>query len=102
MISILCDTDILSVFAKIERLDLLGEAFPNADLQIVEEVYGELEHARENGYSFPEKIFQATDTVTLEQEELEEYREKNDRPDMGRPCQGSDGAGWLGVDRKDS
>lgn len=82
MTKILCDTDILSVFAKIERLDLLEEAFPNADLQIVEEVYGELEHARENGYSFPEKIFQATDTVTLEQEELEEYREKKDRTEF--------------------
>jgi predicted nucleic acid-binding protein len=35
-------------------------------------------------------------------EEPEEYREKNDRLDMGRPCQGSDGAGWLDVDRKDS
>lgn len=57
MTKILCDTDILSVFAKIERLDLLGEAFPNGDPQMVEEAYGELEHSRQNGYSFPEKIF---------------------------------------------
>jgi predicted nucleic acid-binding protein len=82
MTKILCDTDILSVFAKIDRLDLLEEAFPNADLQIVEEVYDELEHARENEYSFPEKIFQTTDTVTLKQEELEEYREKKDRAEF--------------------
>jgi predicted nucleic acid-binding protein len=55
MTEILCDTDILSVFAKIDRLELLVEALPNADILIVGAVYDELENARENGYSLPRK-----------------------------------------------
>ncbi len=82
MTKILCDTDILSVFAKIDRLDLLEDAFPNAEMIIVEAVYDELEKAEENGYSFPEKIFNSTDTTTLKDQELEKYRQKRDRPEF--------------------
>lgn len=82
MTKILCDTDILSVFAKIDRLDLLEDAFPNAEMIIVEAVCDELEQAEENGYSFPEKIFNSTDTTTLKDQELEKYREKRDRPEF--------------------
>lgn len=47
MTKILCDTDILSVFAKIDRLDLLEHAFPNAEMIIVEAVYDELEQKKD-------------------------------------------------------
>lgn len=80
MKKVLCDTDILSVFAKVERLRLLETAFPNADLVIIEAVYDELEYAEQNGFQFPEKIFQATNTISLKEEELEKYRDKRDQP----------------------
>lgn len=46
------DTDVLSTFGKIRRLDLLKELFPNAGFFIPPSVYNELFKARERGYEF--------------------------------------------------
>ena len=50
------DTDILSTFGKIRRLDLLRELLPNARFFIPPSVYNELFKARERGYEFVDYI----------------------------------------------
>lgn len=80
MTRILCDTDILSVFAKIDQLNLIDEAFPNAEFLIVEEVYDELSYAEDNGFNFPKKIFKFTETTSLKKEEIKKYQSYRDQP----------------------
>lgn len=77
--TVLCDTDILSVFAKVERLDLLHEAFPGADLVATEEVYDELRAAEEAGFAFPPRIFEAVAVTSLTEEEARTYVDARDQ-----------------------
>ena len=53
------DTDILSTFGKIRRLDLLRELFPNARFIVPPSVYDELFKARERGYEFIDYIIES-------------------------------------------
>lgn len=53
---LICDTDLLSVFAKVDGLDLLQRAFPEGKFLISESVYDELLFSLEEGFEFPEKI----------------------------------------------
>jgi hypothetical protein len=53
------DTDILSTFGKIRRLDLLRVLLPNARLFIPHSVYNELFKARERGYEFVDYIIES-------------------------------------------
>ncbi len=50
--SLVFDTDVLSTFGKIKRLDLLRGLFPNARFFIPPSVYNDLFKARERGYEF--------------------------------------------------
>ena len=67
------DTDILSTFGKIRRLDLLRELFPNAMLLVPPSVYDELFKARERGYEFVDYIIESgiLEVTPLNEEELE-------------------------------
>ena len=67
------DTDILSTFGKIRRLDLLRELFPNAMLLVPPSVYDELFKARECGYEFVDYIIESgiLEVTPLNEEELE-------------------------------
>ncbi len=73
---IICDTDLLSVFAKVDRLDLLQKAFPEGDFMISESVYDELLFSLEEGFDFPEKIFKMCDITSLEKNEIKTYKER--------------------------
>lgn len=54
MLAIL-DCDILSTFAKIDRIDLLEKLF--SKLQMPYAVYVELVNAKTLGFGFPENVF---------------------------------------------
>lgn len=77
---LVCDTDILSIFAKTGRLGLLEEAFPNAEFSISESVYDELMVSKENGFSFPDRIFNLCKIVTLNEEEIKLYKKLKENP----------------------
>lgn len=67
------DTDILSTFGKMRRLDLLRELFPNARFFIPPSVYNELFKARERGYEFVDYVIESgiLEVTPLNEEELE-------------------------------
>ena len=68
--NILCDTDVLSCFAKIKELQLLKQLFPNAVFLISTAVYEELMRCRDAGFSFPDRIFEFTDVTQLNKGEV--------------------------------
>ncbi|KXB05204.1 hypothetical protein AKJ49_01300 [candidate division MSBL1 archaeon SCGC-AAA382A03] len=53
---LLCDTDLLSVFAKVESPDLTRKAFPQAKFLISESVHDELSVSMEERFDFPKRI----------------------------------------------
>ena len=72
MTSLVFDTDVLSTFGKIKRLDLLEKLFPGADFSIPTSVNNELFKAKDCGYEFVDyitdsRIFEVT---LLGQEEV--------------------------------
>lgn len=73
---LICDTDLLSVFAKVDGLDLLQRAFPKGEFLISKSVYDELLFSLEEGFEFPEKIFKMCEVVSLEQREVELYKKR--------------------------
>ena len=72
--NILCDTDVLSCFAKIKGLQLLKQLFPNAIFLITTAVYEELMRCKDAGFSFPDEIFEFVEVTQLNRDELGEYR----------------------------
>ena len=80
------DTDVLSTFGKIRRLDLLKELFPNAGFFIPPSVYNELFKARERGYEFVDYVTESglLEVIPLNKEELELLsRLKEERRSLG-------------------
>ncbi|KXA94524.1 hypothetical protein AKJ37_07540 [candidate division MSBL1 archaeon SCGC-AAA259I09] len=75
----LCDTDLLSVFAKVESLDLIRKAFPKGDFVISESVYDELSVSTEEGFDFPKRIFVNVEIVGLNQSEESLYRKRREK-----------------------
>jgi len=67
------DTDILSTFGKIRRLDLLKKLFPNVRFFVPSSVYNELFKARERGYEFVDYVIESgiLEVISLNKEELE-------------------------------
>ena len=65
------DTDIISAFAKIKRLDLLQKLFPRDEFFIPSAVYEELIKAQEIGYEFAKYVIDSElfKTLTLGDEE---------------------------------
>ena len=71
------DTDILSMFGKIGRTDLLRKLFPKTSLVISFEVYNEILRAKEAGYDFVDDLLeQGFGIVYLDSELIKEYEEK--------------------------
>jgi predicted nucleic acid-binding protein len=71
--SLVFDTDIISTFGKIKRLDLLKDLFPNTRFFIPPSVYNELFKARERGYEFVDYVIESgiLEVAPLNKEELE-------------------------------
>ena len=72
---ILVDCDVASTFAKIDRLDLLRKTFLGADIYITNSVYIELTKSRDEGLSFPEKVFESIPVITMEKSDFLVYQE---------------------------
>lgn len=77
---LICDTDLLSVFAKTMKLDLLREAFAEGKFVISESVYDEPSLSMEEGFDFPEGIFKMCDVVGLSEDEVELYKKRRGKP----------------------
>ncbi len=73
--TIILDTDIISTFAKIDRLTLLKNIFSQGLLKITQEIYDELSVPLDFGYDFPEKIYDEIDVISLTDEEQKRYQE---------------------------
>jgi len=74
------DADILSMFGKIDRTDLLKKLFPDAVFVITFEVYKELLRAKEAGYEFVDDILKlGFEVVHLNSELTNEYEQKNSK-----------------------
>jgi len=56
---VVMDCDLISSFAKINRIDLLETLFPDAQLVITASVYNELLKTKEYGFDFLDKIVQS-------------------------------------------
>lgn len=67
------DSDISSTFAKIDRLRELNELFSKRVLKITPEIYQELIVSLDYGYSFPLKIFEEFDIISLSEAEEKEF-----------------------------
>ena len=73
------DTDILSMFGKIGRADLLIELFPETDLIITFEVYNELLRAKEAGYDFVGDVLeQGFNVIHLDSKLIKVYEQKRE------------------------
>ncbi len=70
----ICDTDVLSMFAKIDKIDLLKK-LSKEKLLSAEEVKEELLIAKNHGYDFVDKILKEVDFLDLNEKEREEYSE---------------------------
>lgn len=70
---VLCDTDITSALAKADALELLKIVFPDRKYLITEYVRDELDISKQEGFDFPDKIFDFCKTTTLTEEELSIY-----------------------------
>jgi hypothetical protein len=69
MRTVILDCDIACCMAKIDRMDLLGAAFPDFEIFITESVSIELLRALQTGFSFPHRIFKNIPVISLNQDE---------------------------------
>lgn len=73
---ILFDTDLISSFSKIEKIDLLKKLFDNIDLCISFEVFKELLVPLDYGYSFPKTIFNKCQVIYCKDDERELFQNR--------------------------
>jgi len=73
-LSVVCDTDILSAFSKINGLLLLSELFPKHKIVISNGVYEELIFIKQAGYDFVNCIIDSVEIISMNEKELEKYR----------------------------
>jgi len=78
MISIVFDTDILSMFAKADGVQYLEKLFIKDRMFITPSVYSELKVPKEYGYDFPDQIFNSNkfELVQLNDREIDEFKSK--------------------------
>ncbi|MBD3155595.1 MAG: hypothetical protein GF368_02980 [Candidatus Aenigmarchaeota archaeon] len=68
----ICDADVLSMFAKIDEIELL-EKLSGETLLSAEEVKEELLVSKDHGYDFVDKIFDHVKFLDLSKKEREDY-----------------------------
>jgi len=73
MRSLIFDTDVLSTFGKLEKLDLLKKLFPDMNFSISTSVHNELFKAKDCGYEFVDYIMESQmfKVTPLSQEEVD-------------------------------
>lgn len=71
--SIICDTDVLSAFAKIDGLILLSELFPKHKILASNGVYEELIFIKQAGYDFVDRIIDFVEIILMDDKEQEKY-----------------------------
>lgn len=59
---IICDTNILSTFARAVELDLLFKLFPKQDFAVPPAVYEELKQAMQHGFAFMQSALKLIDS----------------------------------------
>jgi len=69
---IIFDTDILSMFAKVDEIGTLSHLF-DEKIAVTPKIRDEISAPLEYGYSFPLKVLSRVKTVPLSKEALEEY-----------------------------
>jgi len=69
---IIFDTDIISTFGKIKRLDLLRTLLPDSQFFMVPSVYSELLKAKDRGYEFVDYVMEGEnfEIISLTKEEM--------------------------------
>ncbi|MFP4052097.1 MAG: hypothetical protein ACLFVB_10210 [Thermoplasmata archaeon] len=104
---VVLDSDISSAFAKINKLDELNELFSKHILKITPEIYQELTVSLDYGYTFPLKIFEEFDIVSLDEKEEKEFERilTEERRNLGKGeieaivvCENRDGV-FCSIDR---
>lgn len=71
--TIIFDTDIVSMFAKANSLDILFTLLSGLKLSITPKIKDELSIPLEYGYGFPEDIFQKFDLIIPDEDDYTEY-----------------------------
>lgn len=87
MKSLVFDTDILSTFGKIQKLDLLRKLIPDVPFLIPPSVYDELLRAKDHGYDFVDYVFESDifEVTSLCNEELLILKElKEEKASLGK------------------
>ncbi len=69
---IIFDTDILSMFAKVDEIGTLSRLF-DEEIAVTPKIRDEISAPLEYGYSFPSKVLSRVKTVPLSKEALEKY-----------------------------
>ena len=83
---VVLDTDVLSIFAKVEELQLLEALFGKGKLLVTPVIYQELMVPLSYGYHFPEKVFTVGTLTLLTIEEKQfavDLQRRNQRPGEG-------------------
>ena len=57
---VVLDCDLISTFAKVNRIDLLEKLFSDSKLVITASVYNELLEVKQYGFDFPDKVMQSS------------------------------------------
>jgi predicted nucleic acid-binding protein len=71
--TIIFDTDIVSMFAKAKSLNILFDLLSESKLSITPKIKDELSIPLEYGYSYPEDIFKKFDLVVPDKDDFTEY-----------------------------
>lgn len=72
---VLVDCDVASTLAKIERIDLLRKTFLGADIYITNSVHIELTKSKDEGLSFPDKVFESIPVIIMEKSDFLVFQE---------------------------
>lgn len=80
---IVFDTDILSMFAKIDAIDLLKRLFDNK-IVMTPKIRDEIFVPFEYGYMFPLKVISTVKTVPLSNQALKEYGRLQENLSLGK------------------
>jgi len=82
---VILDTDILSIFAKIDELKLLGQLFGKDNLAITPKIMDEISVPLDYGYSFPTKVISYIGVMPLDEDSLSVFQKIfSIRRDLGK------------------